>query len=35
LDASQVEAAGPLDDMYDLTMLNQILKKEGLPEVGP
>ncbi len=35
LDAGEVEAAGSLDDLYDLTILNQILKKDGLPEVGP
>jgi NitT/TauT family transport system substrate-binding protein len=34
LDGDEVEAAGPLDDMYDLTILNGILKKQGLPEVG-
>ena len=34
LDGAEVEAAGALDDMYDLTILNGILKKQGLPEVG-
>ncbi len=33
LDADQYEAAGDINDLYDLTMLNAILKKQGLPEV--
>lgn len=34
LDGSLLEAAGPIDNLYDLTILNSILKKQGLPEVS-
>ena len=34
LDADQFAAAGDINDLYDLTMLNAILKKQGLPEVS-